>query len=71
MGRLHQVDCGVVNMGATSSSCRLDLERTLDMISYCDKRDIEEGALFTVISTSPCMVGEGENMREDILAGIV
>ena len=33
--------------------------------------DIEEGNLFTVISTSPYMVGEGENMREDILAKVV
>ena len=33
--------------------------------------DVDEGALFTVISTSPYMVGEGENMREDILARVV
>ena len=32
---------------------------------------IEEGALFTEISTSPYMVGEGENMMEDILAKVV
>ena len=34
-------------------------------------RHVDEGALFTVISTSPYMVGEGENMREDILARVV
>ena len=33
--------------------------------------DLGEGALFTVISTSPYMVGEGERMREDILARVV
>ena len=33
--------------------------------------DVDEGALFTVISASPYMVGEGENMREDILARVV
>ena len=32
---------------------------------------MDEGALFTVISTSPYMVGEGEKVREDILARVV
>ena len=33
--------------------------------------DIDEGVLFMVISTSPYIVGEGENMREEILARVV
>ena len=33
--------------------------------------DVDEGALFTEIWASPYMVGEGENMREDILARVV
>ena len=33
--------------------------------------DVEEGELFTVISTSYYIVGEGENTREEILANVV
>ena len=33
--------------------------------------DIGEGTLFTVISTSPYIVGEGETLREEILARVV
>ena len=33
--------------------------------------DIGEGTLFTVMSTSPYVVGEGENLREELVAKIV
>ena len=33
--------------------------------------DIEERTLFTVISTYPYIVGEGENLQEEILARVV
>ena len=33
--------------------------------------DLDEGTLFMVISTSPYIIGVGENMRDEILARVV
>ena len=54
-----------------SSLSLLTQDQLREKVGVITLGDIEEGALFTVISTSPYMVGEGENMREDILARVV
>ena len=49
-----------------------DVERkSTSWVGIITLGDIDEGVLFMVISTSPYIVGEGENMREKILARVV
>ena len=63
-------DTGDVKLQAANLSL-LPQDQLRERVGIITLGDIEEGTLFTVISTSPYIVGEGENMREEILARVV
>jgi hypothetical protein len=49
----------------------LDHDQLKERVGILSLADLGEGAMFTVISTKPYIVGEGENMREEMVAKIV
>ena len=63
-------DTGDVELQAANLSL-LTQDQLRERVGIITLGDIGEGTLFTVISTSPYMVGEGENIREEILARVV
>ena len=65
-----ETDTGNVELQPASLSL-LTQDQLKERVGILTLGGIEEGTLFTVISTYPYIVGEGENLQEEILARVV
>ena len=63
-------DTGDVELQAANLSL-LTQDQLRERVGIITLGDLDEGTLFIVISSSPYIIGEGENMRDEILARVV